>query len=230
MESYGQYCPIARGSEIFATRWTPLIIRNMLLGARTFTQIREGVPGISKTLLADRLRVLEHYRIVERVPAGERRTAYELTDAGRALGPVCDALGRWGEEWLELEPEHLDAHFMLESLSRLLSPEDLPEDQVTVRFELGGRPPQRFWMLCANGRAEVCAKPPLPNDALVLTTKPDSLVRWHLGELSLAQALHGGAIEVDGPQRLVRLLGRWGGRGSMEYGDYADGGVKVFSR
>ena len=88
MESYGQYCPIARGSEIFATRWTPLIIRNMLLGARTFTQIREGVPGISKTLLADRLRVLEHYRIVERVPAGERRTAYELTDAGRALGSL----------------------------------------------------------------------------------------------------------------------------------------------
>ena len=48
METYGQYCPIARGSEIFATRWTPLMIRNMLLGARTFTAIREGAPGSRK--------------------------------------------------------------------------------------------------------------------------------------------------------------------------------------
>jgi DNA-binding HxlR family transcriptional regulator len=222
MESYGQYCPIARGSEIFATRWTPLIIRNMLLGARTFTAIREGVPGISKTLLTERLRVLEHYGIVERVPAGERRSAYELTDAGQALGPVCDALGRWGEEWLELEPEHLDAHYMLESLSKLLEPEDLPEGQVTIRFELGGRPRQRFWLLCANDRAEVCAKPPLPEDELVLETKPEWLARWHLGELSIAQGLHSGVFKATGPQRLVRMLGKWGGRGSMEYVDYAD--------
>ncbi len=224
MESYGQYCSIARGSEIFATRWTPLIVRNMLLGARTFTEIREGAPGISKTLLTERLRVLEHYGVVERVPAGERRTAYELTEAGRALGPVCDALGRWGEEWLELEPEHIDAHFILESLSSLLAPEDLPDGQVTIRFELGGRPRQRFWLFCANGRAEVCAKPPLPEDALVLTTKPEHLARWHLGEIQAAQALHSGKMRAEGPQRLVRLLTKWGGRGGMEYGDFAGAG------
>ena len=229
MESYGQYCPIARGSEIFATRWTPLIIRNMLLGARTFTEIREGAPGISKTLLADRLRVLEHHGIVERVPAGERRSAYELTESGRALGPVCEALGRWGEECMELEPEHMDAHYLLESLSRALEPEDLPDGQLTIRFELGGRPRQRFWLLCANGRAEVCVKPPLPEDELVLQTKPEWLARWHLGELTLAQAMHQGLIKPQGPQRLVKMFGRWGGRGSMSYGDYAGGGLKVFS-
>jgi DNA-binding HxlR family transcriptional regulator len=218
--SYGQYCPIARGSEIFATRWTPLIIRNMLLGYRTFSEIREGVPGISKTLLADRLRLLETYGIVERVPAGPRRTSYELTEAGRALAPVCDALGRWGEEYLELEPEHMDAHVVLDSLSNLLDPEDLPEGQMTIRFELGGRPRQRFWMLCANGRAEVCVKPPLPEDALVLTTKPEWLTRWHLGQVTLGSALHDGRFEAEGPQRLVRTVAKWGGRGSMDYSDY----------
>ena len=221
MDSYGQYCPVARGAEIFATRWTPLIIRNMLLGARTFTEIRVGVPGVSKTLLAERLRALEHYGIVERVPVGERRTAYELTDAGRALGPVCDALGHWGERWLELEPDHIDSHYTLESLSQRLDPEELPEGQVTIRFELGGRPRQRFWLLCANGRAEVCAKPPLPDDALVLHTTPEWLARWHLGELSIAQALHRGVMTAEGPQRLVRMLAKWGGRGSMDNGDFA---------
>jgi hypothetical protein len=164
--------------------------------------------------------VLEHYEIVERVPAGPRRTAYELTESGRALGAVCDALGRWGEDWLELEPEHMDAHVVLDSLASLLEPEDLPEGQVTIRFELGGRPRQRFWLLCANGRAEVCAKPPLPEDELVVTTKPEWLTRWHLGQVSLGQALHQGRFQTEGPQRLVRTLAKWGGRGSMEYGGF----------
>ncbi len=93
---------------------------------------------------------------------------------------------------------------------------------MTIRFELGGRPRQRFWLLCANGRAEVCAKPPLPEDDLVLKTKPEYLARWHLGELTLAQGLHSGEFKAQGPQRLVRMLSKWGGRGWMEYSDYAD--------
>ena len=121
----------------------------------------------------------------------------------------------------------MDAHFMLDSLSRLLEPGDLPEGQVTIRFELGGRPRQRFWLLCANGRAEVCAKPPLPEDALVLTTRPESLARWHLGEVSMPQALHAGQFRAEGPQRLVKLVSGWGGRGSMDYGDFAGAAAAV---
>ena len=64
MKSYGQYCPIARGAEIFATRWTPLIVRNLLLGCRTFGEIRAGLPGISKSLLSQRLEMLRHYGVV----------------------------------------------------------------------------------------------------------------------------------------------------------------------
>lgn len=216
MESYGQYCPIARGSEVFATRWTPLIVRNMLLGARTFTEIREGVPGISKSLLAERLRVLEHYGVVERTPIGERRNAYELTESGRALGPVCTALGEWGEQWIELAPEHFDAHIVLESLARQLESDDLPDRPTTIRFELGGRPRERYWLFCGAGRAEICARPPLPEDDLVLTTKPEWLARWHLGELSVGEGIHRGLMRTEGPQRLVRMLATWGGRGSVK--------------
>ena len=221
MESYGQYCPIARGAEVFATRWTPLIIRNMLLGARTFTEIREGVPGISKSLLAERLRVLEQNQLVERTPVGDRRFVYDLTEAGRGLGPVCAALGDWGERWLALGPEHWDAEIVLDSLSSQLASEDLPDRQTVIRFELGGRPKVRLWLLCASGRAEVCSKPPLPEDDLVLKTKPEWLARWHLGELTIGEALHRGVMSAEGPQRLVRMLGRWGGRGSMKGPDRA---------
>jgi DNA-binding HxlR family transcriptional regulator len=87
VDGYHQYCPIARGAEVFATRWTPLIVRNMLRGSRTFTEIRAGAPGISKTLLAERLRMLEHYGVIERTPIDERRSSYVLTGTGRALAP-----------------------------------------------------------------------------------------------------------------------------------------------
>ena len=145
MESYGQYCPIARGSRSSPTRWTPLIIRNMLLGARTFTAIR-GVPGISKTLLTERLRVLEHYGIVERVPPAAP-LAYELTDAGRSVPSAT--LGRWGEEWLELEPSTWTPTTCSRASQHLLEPEDLPEGPVRGPLSSLGVARASAWLLCA---------------------------------------------------------------------------------
>src|SRR5687768_6555523 len=105
MRSYGQYCPIARGAEIFAERWTPLIVRNLALGCGNFGAILEGAPGLSRTLLSQRLRQLERLGIVESTakPAGRGRR-YELTASGRDLFKVCMALGEWGARWLEIAP------------------------------------------------------------------------------------------------------------------------------
>ena len=64
MRTYGQYCPIARGAEIFAERWTPLIVRNLSLGCGNFSEILEGAPGLSRTLLSQRLKQLERLGIV----------------------------------------------------------------------------------------------------------------------------------------------------------------------
>lgn len=92
MRTYGQYCPIARGAEIFAERWTPLIIRNLHLGCGNFSKILEGAPGLSRTLLSQRLKQLEQLSIVKSAPkldgSGRR---YELTSAGHDLFKVCQA-------------------------------------------------------------------------------------------------------------------------------------------
>jgi hypothetical protein len=71
-------------------------------------------------------------------------------------------------------------------------------------------------LFCGAGRAEICAKPPLPEDDLVLTTKPEWVARWHMGEVSIGEGLHRGVMSVEGPQRLVRMLSLWGGRGSIK--------------
>src|SRR5262249_60528824 len=108
MRTYGQYCPIARGAEIFAERWTPLIIRNLYLGCGSFSEILEGAPGLSRTLLSQRLKRLERLGIVESSPKPDGRGRhYALTPAGHHLFKVFAALGEWGAAWLERSPEHL---------------------------------------------------------------------------------------------------------------------------
>src|SRR6266508_3229649 len=115
MRTYGQYCPIARTSELFAERWTPILIRNLLAGCRTFGELMEGAPGISKALLAQRLELLEQHGILAKEASGSGRSRYiyTLTEKGRELKTVTDAMGSWGARWLEVEPQHVDAAYVL---------------------------------------------------------------------------------------------------------------------
>jgi DNA-binding HxlR family transcriptional regulator len=84
MQKYKQYCPVARASEILADRWTPLIVRELILGSHRFNEIERGLPGISRSLLVSRLRDLEDAGVVERLPrAHSKTTGYHLTEAGR---------------------------------------------------------------------------------------------------------------------------------------------------
>ena len=100
MTEYGQFCPVALGAEIFAERWTPLILRELLAGGRRFSDIHHGVPRMSRNLLAQRLVSLEQRGIIDkRAVRGRRGFEYQLTEAGRALGTVVDALGMWGYRW-----------------------------------------------------------------------------------------------------------------------------------
>ena len=94
---YGQFCPVAKASEIFATRWTPLVLRELMAGMHTFNDIHRGVPLISRAVLVKRLRELEHQGIIERRQRAEGAGhEYWLTPAGEAFRAVVDALGHWG--------------------------------------------------------------------------------------------------------------------------------------
>jgi DNA-binding HxlR family transcriptional regulator len=205
VRTYGQYCPVARASEIVAMRWTPIIIRNLMLGAETFGEIQDGAPGIPRTLLSQRLRLLEQHGIVERVD-GRR---YRLTDAGRELEGVIDALGVWGARWLEMAPE-VDAGVTLWSLCRQARPDELPDRRLVIRFELADGPRRRFWVVLEPPESEVCVKPPGFDEDLVVKTSSEWLAKWHMGRISLGDAMHEGLMRVDGPPDLVRTLATLG--------------------
>ena len=99
---YAQHCPLARAAEIVGQRWTLLIVRELLLGPKRFSDLRRPLPGISTSVLADRLEQLEARGIVAQRRLGPPTPAvlYELTEAGRALTPVMIELGRWGARFL----------------------------------------------------------------------------------------------------------------------------------
>jgi DNA-binding HxlR family transcriptional regulator len=211
--SYGQYCPIARGAEVFAERWTPVIVRNILLGCETFTEIERGAPGIPRSLLAQRLSSLERRGLLERITSGKSSVRYVPTQAGQDLWSVCEALGVWGARWLELAPEHLDPYVALWSMCKHLATERLPERRVVVRFDFTGAPAgrARFWLLLEHRHGEVCAKPPGEED-LRVHADAERFIRWHMGRLSWKAACADDAIHIDGPRALAGAFPTWNQR------------------
>lgn len=216
MRTYGQYCPVARGAEVFAERWTPIIMRNILYGCRTFNEIAAGAPGLSRSLLTKRLRELERAGVIEIQPKADGHgSLYEPTAAGQELEPVLTALGIWGDQWMDVRPEHSDAGVILWSWCQVyLQREMLPQQRVLVRFEFEYRGKRdTAWLLIERGEAELCAfDPEYGDDLVVVVNDPVTFARWHLGDIDWATALRSGSITVTGPRDLRTALPTWNRR------------------
>jgi DNA-binding HxlR family transcriptional regulator len=238
MPTYGQYCPVARGAEIFAERWTPIIMRNILWGCTTFNDIAAGAPGLSRALLVKRLRALEHAGLIETSPKPDGHgSLYQPTLVGQALEPVLLALGLWADQWTEVRPEHADSGIVLWTwCSVYLEPERLPVERTVVRFDFEslGRP-KTSWFLIEDQAAELCAFDPGFGDDLIVTIEePLLFAKWHLGHLPWTTVLRSGAVTLDGPTALCRALPTWNRRpsigaklraarsGGAQPGNYAD--------
>ena len=219
VRTYGQYCPIARGAEIFAERWTPLIIRNMHLGCGSFSEILEGAPGLSRTLLSQRLRQLERLGVVESAPKPHGRgRQYDLTSAGRELFRVCQSLGEWGARWLEIAPENLDPFVALWSMCNALRRDRLPDRRVVIRFDFTGCPRrERYWLLIELGDTEICKTYPGLDEDLYITAEAEAFVKWHAGQLTWAQATREDRIQLRGHSSLVRAFPTWNARSAFAH-------------
>lgn len=225
MRTYGQYCPIARAAELFAERWTPLIVRNLHLGCETFGEILAGAPGLSRTLLTQRLKHLERLGVVESTPKAQGRGhRYQLTSSGHDLFKVCETLGEWGARWLEIAPENLDPFVALWSMGNALRRDRLPGQRVVIRFDFTGfsklakatsqkcRPHERYWLLIEHGETEICKTYPGFDEDLYITADAEAFVKWHAGQLSWAEATRDSRIRLDGPSWLVRAFPTWNAR------------------
>lgn len=211
MKSYGQYCPVARASEVLSERWTMILVRNLLAGCTTFGELRDGAPGIPRALLSSRLDTLVAAGVVVRRPrARGRGWTYQLTAKGQALEAVCHAMGEWGSSWLEPAPHHLEPGYAVWATTRLVDLRRVPEPGVTVRVDLehDGRT-QRFWMLLFEPRAEVCTRPMGRTEDLVVSTDARTLIEWNLRRVSFPAVLRSGRLRLEGPRHLTRGFPSW---------------------
>ena len=215
MRTYGQFCPIARASEVLAERWTPIILRNLLLGCNTFTEIAAGAPGLSRALLSKRLQELERAGVIEIGPKPDGHgSVYEPTQAGRDLWKVLQAMGGWAQKWMEVTPEHADPDAVLWSWCTTYFRRDrLPKGRILVRFEFPEDQPthrRRLWLLVEDGEGEICHRDPgFAEDLVVTVEDPRTFARWHLGLVEWAEALRSDRIHVSGSRSLARALPTW---------------------
>lgn len=212
MPDYGKFCPVSMGAEVLADRWTPLIMRELIIGSTRFNDIARGLPGISRSLLVQRLRHLERRGVLERWPGpGGKGSEYVLTDAGRDLQATILALGEWSVRWLyaESRPRDIDAKTLVWWMHRFVDRDALPPSRVVVEFAFTAPEPETIWVVLEPREVSVCNQHPGWDGDLVVTAVTGDLADVFNGIDTWAEALASGRVRADGPPRLVRSLARW---------------------
>jgi len=209
MVGYGQqFCPIAQALEVIGERWTLLVVRELLCGSSRFNELRRGLPLISRSVLAQRLKVLTEAGVIERRSGG-----YVLTEAGQDLRELVIACGVWGRRWVrhKLTSSDVDVGLLMWDIQRRIELAALPDEEIVVEIELRGAPrgKNRFWLKLSRGEVELCLTPPHEDVALHVYTTPKALAEIWLGEVSFRDAERAGTFELVGPRALCRAFPSW---------------------
>jgi DNA-binding HxlR family transcriptional regulator len=200
--AYGQYCGFARALEVVGERWALMIVRDLLVAPKRFTDLLRGLPGIPSNVLTARLKEMEQAGIARRrlLPRPDRGVVYELTEYGRELEPVVVALGRWGAKTLG-DPRP-DETITLDSMVTALRTTFHPEAArgVTAGFEL------RVGEIVLHARVQdgrvEAGGGPLAGADLVIHAGP-GIRGLMAGELSPAAALEHGVVQITGEPALL---------------------------
>jgi DNA-binding HxlR family transcriptional regulator len=215
-DGFGQFCPIAVASEVFAERWTPIILRELFAGSHRFNEIHRCISLMSRALLARRLKELEAAGVIASVESSHGRgREYRLTESGREFREAVEALGRWGQRWtVRVQPENLDAGLLMWNVRRRIDRERLPPHRVVAHFDFRGVPssyrgPRNFWLVLERAAVDLCIKDPGFEVDLVVEADLAGMARVWLGDVSFAEAVRTKKIRVAGPAALVKQFPSW---------------------
>ncbi|HEY5151528.1 MAG TPA: helix-turn-helix domain-containing protein [Mycobacterium sp.] len=217
MSAYGQFCPVAKAMELLDERWTLLVVRELLQGSAHFNDLRRGVPKMSPALLSKRLKSLTRAGLVERTDIGGRST-YSLTECGQELSGVVDALGAWGVRWIgNLGDDDLDPHLLMWDMQRNIPIDSWPRARTTVAFQLDGVAPKasRWWLVVAEGHADICDFDPGYDIAATLATNLRTLTQIWRGDVSWSRALLDGSAAISGAADARKALPHWIGQSKI---------------
>lgn len=211
---YKQFCPVAMAAEVLCTRWTMVLLRELIAGSTRFNDLRRGVPKMSPTLLSQRLKELEAAGIVERgrAPGGQGASEYRLTAAGRDLRPVIEAFGFWGQKWVEAQPSlnNLDPSLLMWDMRRNLNPQPLPRRRTVISFCYAELPAaKRDWWLVIEpeGDVDLCSSDPGFEVDLYVTTDLRTMTAIWMGLTTVAEGRD--RMALDGDPAIARTMQTW---------------------
>lgn len=211
--SYGQFCPVAMAAEVVCSRWTALVLRELLCGSARFNDLRRGVPLMSPSLLSKRLKELEEVGVVISVPTGTSGIVeYKLTEAGEELRPVVMSLGSWGQRWIEssLSLKNLDPSLLMWDMRRNLDPKPLPPRKCTINFlypELQSR--KAWWLVIDAGQVDLCQVDPGFDIDLYVRSSLRSMTAVWMGLTSVDKEIEAHQIELIGDPGIAKSMQMW---------------------
>lgn len=212
MKGYGQFCPIAKASEVLGERWTNLVIRELGAGSDNFNDLRKGLPLMSPSLLSTRLKSLERSGIIERkVRNGHVR--YTLSKAGHELTQIIWQLGTWGHRWVrsDLSRDDLDPSVLIWDIHRTIDTEFFKNDRAVIKFEFTDYTSRyRFWWLVVNqGDTDVCMKDPGHDVDLTITSDLKTLTAVWIGDTTIMKTMREKTVAVTGVSHLKKNIAVW---------------------
>ena len=213
MTSYGQFCPVAKATEIVGEKWTLLILRELLLGTHRFNDFQRSMSRISPTILTKRLKQLEDKGIVARKRvSGQKGHEYRLTPMGRELEPLIEQLAVWGQRWArgQMSDDELDVELLMWDIQRNIDTTHLPDGVTVLAFIFGDLDKFKNWWLVIDGAdVDLCTEDPGRDVDLFLASNIRTMVEVWQGDVELAQALADERILATGDKSLLRSMPDW---------------------
>lgn len=214
--SYHQFCPVSMAAEIICSRWTLLVLRELMLGSTRFNELRRGLPSMSPALLSKRLKDLEAAGIVVHI-AAEREPGvleYRLTESGNELRPIIEAIGVWGHRWVTTEAtlKNLDTNLLMWDIRRNIDTNPMPPRRNTIQFIFNDRPPseRNYWLVVEPGREiDLCLVDPGFDVDLYVSTDLRTMTEIWLGYATIGPVSEDGRFVLTGNSRLAADLRTW---------------------
>jgi len=201
-------------AEIVCSRWTALVLREMLCGTTRFNDLRRGVPLMSPTLLSKRLKELIDAGVITATRTSRSGTVdYRLTEAGEGLRGIIMSLGLWGQRWIEssLSMKNLDPSLLMWDMRRNISAASFPKRKCTVKFiypELSANR-SSYWIVVDGDAVDLCSIDPGYEVDLYVRAALRNMVAVWIGATKLKAEIEAGNIELTGDKALARSIHNW---------------------
>jgi DNA-binding HxlR family transcriptional regulator len=218
---YGQFCPIAKATEILGEKWTLLVVRELLMGGTRFSELQRGLSMISPTMLSKRLDTLEEHGLLlkKKIP-NQKGYEYFPTKSCSELLPIIKSLGDWGMRWARsnLTEKDYDVELLMLYLKRSINPENLIGNETVIRFQFSDiKEYPNWWMVVQGNEVDLCVNDPGKDIDVYFTTTVKTMAGVWMGDTTYKKAIASDELKLVGPKALIKDISSW-----MESSVFAD--------